>query len=113
MLFSKPSFWQQLWPFHRKKSLWEKYEPLWFVLISLTIIMLVAFGLKSAISNRVVSYDQLYISPTSYSYEGTDFFVANDFTDHMSAILFVETAHASTQDEAELLSIPQLHYCPL
>ncbi|MCP4355225.1 MAG: hypothetical protein GY793_06260 [Proteobacteria bacterium] len=64
--------WQSLWPFH-KKNIWERFEPLWFSLIAIVVVSIIALGLRTAISYQIVGEEKLYISPSSYSLE-TDFF---------------------------------------
>lgn len=71
---------QRLWPF-RNQSLWEKYEPIWLVLISLAIVIIISVGLKSAISSHLIASETLYISPTSYTlYEDAGFFIEKTAT---------------------------------
>jgi len=75
------SKWQSLWPFH-KQNTWERFEPLWFSLIAIATVSMIAFGLRTAITHRIIGEEKLYISPSSYSLESTDFFDSEKVSEH-------------------------------
>ena len=76
MLFKKEKVrWYNFGLFHKQQNIWESYEPLWFVLISLSIVTLIAFSLRAVITHQTIGEESLYISPSSYSFEATDFFM--------------------------------------
>ena len=74
--FKLASNWHSFLSFH-KQNIWERFEPLWFSLIAITIVTVLAFGLRTAISYQAKVSENLYISPSSYSTE-TDFFNATN-----------------------------------
>ncbi len=76
MLFKKQTEkWYSFLPFYRKENIWQRYEPLWFVLIAISVVTILAIGLRTAITHQAKTKEKLYISPSSYSFEATDFFM--------------------------------------
>lgn len=75
-MFSKnfTNNWHFLWPFKKKQSFWERYETIWVVLISLTVITVLAYALRITVRVPNIT-EELYISPSAFETQGTDSFV--------------------------------------
>ncbi len=108
MLFKKQTEkWYSFLPFYRKENIWQRYEPLWFVLIAISVVTILAIGLRTAITHQAKTKEKLYISPSSYSFEATDFFMEKTGFDELD-IFGVSPAQAGeTQNKKVKIIIIQ------
>lgn len=90
---NKPAKWI-FWPFKKKANPWERYESLWVVLISISLVSSLAYGLKTIIEPPTES-EEIYLSPSAFIYKERDFFISQNQTEkkplsHLELVAYLD-----------------------